>query len=100
MLAMSERAAVGQVINAASGKRTTLNRLVDEIGAAVGEQLRKVHVDARPGEVRHSLADLTRARDLLSYEPRVTLADGLTRTVASFREADLSERERLARILG
>jgi UDP-glucose 4-epimerase len=99
ILAMSERAAVGQVINAASGERTTLNRLVDEIGVAVGHQPGTLHVEARPGEVRHSLGDLTRAREVLSYEPGVTLADGLARTVASFREADVSERERLARIL-
>jgi nucleoside-diphosphate-sugar epimerase len=100
VLAMHARAAAGQVINAASGARTTLNRLVEEIGTAVGEHPSAVYADGRPGEVRHSQADLTLAHDVLSYEPGVTLSEGIARTVASFREADVSERKRMARILG
>src|ERR1041385_3858487 len=70
--------AVGEVINIANGHRTTLNELLETMKAVTGQS----HVTARyepprAGDVRDSLADLTRARSLLEYEPRVSLDEGL-----------------------
>ena len=70
--------AVGEVINIANGHRTTLNELLETMKAVTGQS----HVTARyepprAGDVRDSLADLTRARSLLGYEPRVSLDEGL-----------------------
>jgi UDP-glucose 4-epimerase len=45
-----------------------------------------VHIEGRAGDVRDSLADLTRARHLLGYEPHVGLEEGLRRTIAWYRE--------------
>jgi UDP-N-acetylglucosamine/UDP-N-acetyl-alpha-D-glucosaminouronate 4-epimerase len=76
--AAESAAAVGEVINIANGHRTTLNELLETIKAVTGQS----HVTARyepprAGDVRDSLADLTRARSLLGYEPRVSLDEGL-----------------------
>jgi nucleoside-diphosphate-sugar epimerase len=73
---------VGNVINVATGERITLNQLLSELKDLIGK--RQVAVDYREprvGDVRHSLADTTRARELLGYEPSVGLREGLRRTI-------------------
>ena len=75
----------GAVFNVASGTRTSLNSLWDHIREIVGSRMEARHAPVRAGDVRDSLADLTRARDLLGYRPAVALREGLRRTVASFR---------------
>jgi UDP-glucose 4-epimerase len=77
--------APGHVVNVAGGKRVTLNQLLATIQGIVGSQLVPVHGPARAGDVRHSLADLTRARRLLDWEPAIPLEEGLRRTVESLR---------------
>ena len=73
--------AVGEIINIANGHRTTLNELLDAMKAVTGKANVSARYEApRAGDVRDSLADLTRARTLLGYEPRVSLQEGLRRT--------------------
>jgi nucleoside-diphosphate-sugar epimerase len=73
--------AVGEIINIANGHRTTLNELLDAMKAVTGKADVSARYEApRAGDVRDSLADLTRARALLGYEPRVNLEEGLRRT--------------------
>lgn len=73
--------AVGEIINIANGHRTTLNELLDAMKAVTGKTNASARHEApRAGDVRDSLADLTRARALLGYEPRVSLEDGLRLT--------------------
>jgi nucleoside-diphosphate-sugar epimerase len=81
-LAAAEAAhsACGRVYNVAGGRRTTVTELARLVREAVGSGLAPVHVGPRPGDVPHSLADLTRARDLLGWIPRVDLPDGLAMT--------------------
>lgn len=64
----SERA-VGRVMNVARGERLTLLELVAHIGELVGHKVDVRHDPPRAGDVRHSLADIGLARDLLGYEP-------------------------------
>jgi nucleoside-diphosphate-sugar epimerase len=74
--------AVGQVINVANGERITLNQLLAELKTLTGKS--DVVADYQPsraGDVKHSLADITRARELLGFEPRVDLATGLQLTM-------------------
>ena len=85
LLAADAPGAVGRVINVAGGRRITMNRLLAEIQEIVGSELEPIHEPARPGDVRHSLADLSRARDLLGFEPAVPLAEGLRRTIESLK---------------
>jgi UDP-glucose 4-epimerase len=86
LLAMEAPRVAGKVFNVASGRRVTLNDLVEALQELVGWEADTIYAPARPGDVRHSLADLTRARLELGYEPRVALLDGLSRTIDHHRE--------------
>jgi len=80
--AASTTKGIGKVINVATGDRVTLNQLLAELKDLIGKP--DVEVDYREprvGDVRHSLADTTRARELLGYEPTVGLREGLKRTI-------------------
>ncbi len=73
---------VGQVINVANGQRITLNQLLETLKQLTGRSDAQAEYHApRVGDVRHSLADITRARDLLGYEPQVGLEEGLRKTM-------------------
>ncbi|HKS30417.1 MAG TPA: SDR family oxidoreductase [Pyrinomonadaceae bacterium] len=73
---------VGHVINIANGQRTTLNELLEVLKGLVGKDgVVPDYKEPRAGDVRHSLADITRARQMLGYEPRVGLEDGLRKTI-------------------
>ena len=75
---------VGQIINVANGERITLNELLDtlkKITGKTGPESEAEYREARVGDVRHSLADITRAREYLGYEPRVGLKEGLRKTI-------------------
>jgi UDP-N-acetylglucosamine/UDP-N-acetyl-alpha-D-glucosaminouronate 4-epimerase len=79
--AAESRDAVGKIINIANGQRTTLNELLETMKTVTGKsQVTARHEPPRAGDVRDSLADLTQARALLGYEPRVNLEDGLRLT--------------------
>lgn len=76
-------AALNQVYNIAFGERTTLNELFNLIRQRVHAILPEIKAisptyrDFRPGDVRHSLADISKARNLLGYEPIYSVKDGL-----------------------
>jgi len=70
----------GGVFNIACGSTTTVNALTNELLAILGRgDVRPQHVDRRAGDVRHSRADISKARRLLGYEPRVQVEEGLKR---------------------
>ncbi len=79
-------AALGKVINVACGERTSLLQVIALLEEIVGRKMAPRHEAARAGDVKHSLADVTRARTLLGYTGRVTFAEGLRKTVAWYRE--------------
>jgi UDP-glucose 4-epimerase len=87
LLAMDAQGASGRVYNIACGERVTLLELLDDLGDLLDVDVDPDHLAARAGEVRHSHADLTRARDELGYLPTVTLREGLERTISYHREA-------------
>lgn len=86
--AYEEPATRGRVINVASGAEVSINDLVKKILGAVGATARVVHGPARPGDVRRHLGDTTLARELLGFQPRVALTEGLAATVAWYRALD------------
>jgi nucleoside-diphosphate-sugar epimerase len=69
-------------VNIACGDRVTIAGLAHMIGEITGNDVEPKLKPARPGDVRHSLADVTRAADLIGYRPIVGLQEGLERTVA------------------
>ena len=73
--------AAGEVFNIACGKRTTVNDLAGTIKNLLDSPLEPVHGQARKGDVRHSLADITKAQRILGYEPKVDLETGLRKTI-------------------
>jgi nucleoside-diphosphate-sugar epimerase len=86
MNAASAKEASGKVINVANGQRITLNQLLSELKELTGKQdVTAEYFESRVGDVRHSLADITMARELLSYESKVDLREGLQRTIDWFK---------------
>jgi UDP-N-acetylglucosamine/UDP-N-acetyl-alpha-D-glucosaminouronate 4-epimerase len=88
LLAAESAKAVGKVINIANGQHITLNQLLCELQTLTSRpDLTAEHKDARAGDVRHSLADISRARTLLGYEPRVELREGLRMTMEWWKKS-------------
>lgn len=80
--AAEARGASGKVINVANGLRITLNQLLDELKDLTCKQdVKAEYLEPRVGDVRHSLADISMARELLGYESKVDLREGLQRTI-------------------
>ena len=77
--------AAGQVINLGLNQRTTLNQLLAALQQIIGTNLAPQYEPPRTGDIRHSLADITRAETLLGFKPVVGLVEGLERTVAWYR---------------
>jgi UDP-glucose 4-epimerase len=73
--------ASGRVFNVAGGQPASVNDLADMIGAILGKAVERRHIPSRSGDIRDSWADLTAAREVLGYEPRIGLEDGLRLTV-------------------
>jgi UDP-N-acetylglucosamine 4-epimerase len=80
------REACGQVYNVAHGERISLNALFREISRLMGSALEPNHGPPRAGDVRHSLADISKARRLLGYDPCYTVKRGLEEAIHWYRE--------------
>ena len=76
----------GEVLNVGRGVGVTVMELVDALNDQLGTALDPVFESPRPGDVRHSRADVTKAGALLGFEPEVSFEEGLGRTLAGFRE--------------
>jgi UDP-glucose 4-epimerase len=77
----------GQVVNVATGRRVTLRALLASLAREIGVRPRARHAPPRPGDIRHSLADVGLARKLLGYTPRVDFETGLRLTVDWYRRS-------------
>jgi len=82
----SEQVGRGEVINVACGERFTLNQLVELLSEIMGLEIEAEYAEARPGDVKHSLADISRAEKLLGYRAEVDFIEGLRRTVEWFQK--------------
>jgi UDP-glucose 4-epimerase len=90
LAAATPRKLEGEVVNIAGGRRISLNDLVKEIGRVLGKKMDVRYLDPRPGDVRHSLADIALAKELIGYEPTVTWENGISPTIEFMRH--LAER--------
>lgn len=82
--------ASGEVINVATGGRISLNQLFEEMRKLVGATVTPTYAEGRKGDVRDSQADITKARELLGYEPTVSFEEGLKKTVEWYRAAEIA----------
>jgi nucleoside-diphosphate-sugar epimerase len=87
LLACEAPDASGEVINVATGGRISLNELFRTMRRMIGASADPKYAPLRPGDVRDSQADISKAKRLLGYEPTVSFEDGLQRTVDWYRTA-------------
>jgi UDP-glucose 4-epimerase len=86
LLACDRGDAVGHALNIACGQSVSLLQLLDLINRLLGTQIQPLFQAERPGDVKHSLADITQARTLLAYSPEVDLERGLAYTIRYFQQ--------------
>jgi nucleoside-diphosphate-sugar epimerase len=80
LLAAEAEGVNGRVLNIATGGAHTVNELADTVGRLLDRPVEKEYLPPRPGDIRKSWADISAARDLLGYEPRVGFEEGLRLT--------------------
>jgi len=80
------KSALGKPINIACGQSYTLLDLVATLEELLDTTIKRVFKEPRPGDVQHSWADISLAKELLGYEPRVDFREGLRRTIAWYRD--------------
>ena len=76
----------GESFNIACGDQITVNQIFDEIKALTGSNVEPIHEDPRPGDILHSQADITKAREKMGWEPVASFKEGLKPTIAWYRE--------------
>jgi UDP-N-acetylglucosamine 4-epimerase len=81
--------AINQVYNIAKGEQTSLNELFDTLKNISGKDIRVTHGPERSGDIKHSLADVSKARKLLGYNPSTSPADGLRKTFDWYKKNSL-----------
>lgn len=86
MLACGKKNIAGEILNIGGGKRTTINRLARLIGRLLDKNVEPIYTNPRPGDIKHSLADITKARRLLNYQSHINLEEGLKRTLKWYEE--------------
>ena len=87
VLALTKETAIGEVLNVATGTPTTINQLAATLQQIMKTSLKPVYTSPRPGDIRHSYADITRANKLLQYNPEISLRNGLTQLVKWYADS-------------
>jgi UDP-N-acetylglucosamine/UDP-N-acetyl-alpha-D-glucosaminouronate 4-epimerase len=88
LLAADAAGAPGSVLNIAAGGSETVNALADSIGSLLGMPVQSEHEPARPGDVLESWADISSARAVIGYAPRIGFEEGLRLTIQSLTEGE------------
>ena len=78
---------VHEVLNIACGERTTLNQLWEYISQHASVQMAPLYKEERVGDVKHSLADINKAKQLIDYNPQISIQQGLASTVRWYKAA-------------
>jgi nucleoside-diphosphate-sugar epimerase len=86
LLAARANQTKGEVINIACGQAVTVNEIIDMINELLGKNVKPIYTAPRPGDVKHSLADITAAQNLIGFEPTVSFREGLQLAIDWYRE--------------
>lgn len=78
--------AEGELFNIGTGSRITINGLVNMINNILGKEIQPKYEEAHPGDIRHSLADITKAQEMLGFRPRTSIMDGIESTIEWYRK--------------
>jgi UDP-N-acetylglucosamine 4-epimerase len=81
--------AINQVYNIAKGEQTTLNELSGILREISGKSIKPVHGPERNGDIKHSLADVSKAKRLLGYDPATSPVEGLRKTFDWYKKNSL-----------
>jgi UDP-glucose 4-epimerase len=76
-LVLEKKEAIGEVFNCGSGTPVSINQLAEIITNSAGKTLKPIYTDERKGDIKHSYADITKAKKVLNFKPNVELEDGL-----------------------
>lgn len=76
----------GEVINVACGEHVTINQIIAQINELTGRNVRPVYVDPRPGDIKHSWADVRLSEEVIGFKPVVSFADGLARAIEWYKK--------------
>lgn len=82
---LAPKEVAGEVINIATGYEISLDQLVEKINEILGTKIKPVYKEGRKGDIKHSLADISKAKKLLGYEPLINFDEGLKRTVEFYK---------------
>jgi len=85
ILAATSPQGAGETINIATGQSTSLLKLVEMINKQTGKDIRARHAAERAGDIKYSLADITKAKELLGYVPKISFAEGLKKTIEFYK---------------
>ena len=85
LLAARAKETHGEVINIACGDRITVNEIIDLINNLLGMSVRPNYVPSRPGDVKHSLADISLAGKVIGYKPLIQFRQGLEKAIDWYR---------------
>lgn len=85
LLAARAEKTQGEVVNIACGEAITVNAIIKLINELLGKDVTPNYDPPRPGDVKHSLADITAARALIGFEPVILFRDGLERSIDWYR---------------
>ena len=85
VLAARAQRTAGEAVNVACGDQISVNRVIARVNGLLGTDVRPVYTASRPGDVRHSMADIRLARELLGFEPQVDFDEGLRRAIGYYQ---------------
>lgn len=86
LLAARAKSTNGEVLNIASGAAVTINEVIDIINDLMGKNIKPVYKPPRPGDVKHSLADISLAQQLIGFAPAIQFRQGLEMSIDWYRE--------------
>jgi nucleoside-diphosphate-sugar epimerase len=95
LLAAEAPGAAGLAFNIATGESHSLNELVATLNRLMGTDVPPTYSAPRPGDIEHSWADISRAREVLGYRPEVGFEQGLRAAIRAYEELDLESLERV-----
>lgn len=85
LLAARARETHGEVVNIACGEAVTVNAIIGMINRLLGKNVKPIYAPARPGDVKHSLADITAAQKLIGFKPVLLFREGLEKSIDWYR---------------
>jgi nucleoside-diphosphate-sugar epimerase len=85
LLAARAKHTAGEIVNIACGEAITVNAIIDMINEILGKDIKPVYAPPRPGDIKHSLADITLAEKLIGFRPIVDFKDGLQKAIEWYK---------------